>query len=382
MSTPLDLLRYFNAHLEKDLMLLKRLVEMESFSQDKNGIDLLADFLAREFALFGAKAEILPLTGSGNALRVVWPGTGSGKPVLLLGHLDTVWPAGTVRERPFMLKDGKAYGPGILDMKSGILLCLLICRALHEQLLSSDREVIFFFMPDEEIGSGSGLPLLEPIAKTCGAVLCLEPPLSGGKAKTFRKGVGAFRLRIAGIAAHAGVEPEKGASAILEMSHQIVKLHKMTSRERGISVSVGIVEGGSAGNVVPSHAGAEIDFRFATVAEGRRLEKRIRKLRPKDPRCSFEIKGGINRPPLERTPAVADLFLIAKTLAAQVGMDLGEGETGGGSDGSFTAALGIPTLDGLGVEGDGAHAVHEHILVSDVPRRAALIGLLAQEVMK
>jgi glutamate carboxypeptidase len=380
MSAPLDLLRYFDAHLEEDLLLLKRLVEMESCSRDKNGIDLLAEFLAGEFTLLGA--EILPLTGSGNALRVVWPGKGFGKPILLLGHLDTVWPAGTIRERPFVLKEGRAYGPGILDMKSGVLLCLLICRALHKGLLSSDREVRIFFTPDEEIGSRSGLPLLEPIARTCGAVLCLEPPLSGGRAKTSRKGVGTFRLRIAGIAAHAGVEPEKGASAILEMSHQIVKLHQMTSRERGCSVCVGIVQGGSAGNVVPSHAEAEIDFRFATLAEGQRLEKRIRKLRPKDPRCGFEIEGGVNRPPLERTPAVTDLFLKAKMLAAQIGMDLGEGETGGGSDGSFTAALGIPTLDGLGVEGDGAHAVHEHILVGDVPRRAALIGLLAQEVMK
>jgi len=243
MIAPLDVLRHFSANLDDALALLKRLVEMESGSSDKRGIDGLAEFLAREFVARGARAEVLLLTGSGNALKVVWRGTGSGQPVLFLGHLDTVWPPGTAAVRPFALKDGKAYGPGVLDMKSGILLCLLVCSALHEQHLRSNSDVLFFFTPDEETGSAGGLPLLTPIAKACRAVLCVEPPLPGGGAKTFRKG-----------------------------------------------------------------------------------------------------------------------------------------ETGGGSDGSFTAALGIPTLDGLGVDGDGAHAVHEHILVSDLPRRAALLGLLAQEL--
>jgi glutamate carboxypeptidase len=380
MIAPLDLLGYFSTHGDEHLALLRSLVEMESCSLDKSGIDRLADFLAREFESNGATAEILPLTGSGNALKAVWQGKGSGKPILLLGHLDTVWPAGTIAQRPFAVKDGKAYGPGIYDMKSGILLCLLLCRGMRDRVLQPDRDVIFFFMPDEESGSVVGLPMLEAIAKASRAVLCLEPPLPGGKAKTFRKGVGTFRLRIAGIASHAGVEPEKGASAILEMSRQIIKLQKMSSEERGITVSVGTVKGGSAVNVVPSFAEAEIDFRFATLEAGRRLAKRIRSLRPQDERCSFEIEGGINRPPLERTGAVAGLFQRARALAAAIGMELGEGGTGGGSDGSFTAALGIPTLDGLGVDGDGAHAVHEHIIVADLPRRAALLGMLVQEL--
>lgn len=379
---PLDLLRHFSANVDGALDLLKRLVEMESCSSDKRGVDGLAEFLAREFEARGARAEVLPLTGCGNALKAVWKGTGSSQPVLLLGHLDTVWPPGTAAVRPFVLKEGKAYGPGIFDMKSGILLCLLVCGALYEQRLSSNGDVLFFFTPDEEIGSAGGLPLLTPIAKACRAVLCVEPPLSGGRAKTFRKGVGRFHLRVSGVAAHAGVDHEKGANAVLELSRQVIKLQKMTDYERGITVSVGMVRGGSAVNVVPESAEADVDFRFSTLKDGRSLERRVKRLRPGDVRCNIEVEGGINRPPLERTPAVSGLYERAKVLAASLGMELGQGETGGGSDGSFTAALGIPTLDGIGVDGDGAHAAHEHILVSDLPRRAALLCLLAQELSR
>ncbi len=380
MRTPSDLLSYFSAHRDEHLALLKQIVEMESHSLDKGGIDRLADFLAEQFEACGAKAEILPRVGCGNALRVVGPSTGTGRPILVLGHLDTVWQPGTVVQRPFAVKDGKAYGPGIYDMKSGILLCILLCRALRDRMVQPVREVVFFFMPDEEIGSAGGLPILEKTVRDSCAALCLEPPLPGGKAKTCRKGVGTFRLRIAGIAAHAGVEPQKGASAILEMSRQILKLQRMNSENRGVTVSVGTVKGGSASNVVPSFAESEIDFRFATIEEGRRLERRIRGLRPQDRRCKFKIEGGINRPPLVRSSAVVQLFRQARKAAASIGMKLGEGGSGGGSDGSFTAALGIPTLDGLGVDGGGAHAMHEHIIVADLPRRAALLGLLVQEL--
>jgi glutamate carboxypeptidase len=260
-------------------------------------------------------------------------------------------------------------------------MCLLICGALHQSQITSKGDVIFLFTPDEESGSSVGLPLLSPVAAACRAVLCLEPPLPGGKAKTSRKGVGQFTMQVEGIAAHAGVDPDKGASAILEISRQVIKLQRMTGREGGDAVTVGTIRGGTAVNVVPSRAEAAVDFRFCTLAEGRRLEKRIRRLRPFDPRCRIVFEGGINRPPLERTPSVCELYRKAKTIAASVGMDLGEGGTGGGSDGSFTASLGIPTLDGLGVAGDGAHAVHEHILISDISRRAAMLSLFAQELL-
>ena len=319
----MNLVSYFDANLDEALSLLKCLVEMESYSLDKGGVDRLAQFLAREFENRGAEAEVIPQAASGNALKAVWRGEGSGRPLLFLGHLDTVWPPGTVFERPFAMKDGKAYGPGIYDMKCSLLLCLLVCRAFYEQRLRPERDVIFFFTPDEEIGSAAGLPLFEPIARASRAVLVLEPSLPGGRAKTFRKGVGTFRLRVAGIAAHAGLDPQTGASAILELSRQVLKIQRMTDYERGITLSVGTIRGGSAVNVVPSRAEAEVDFRFSTLADGRRLERRIRRLRPRDARCSFEIEGGINRPPFERTPAVAGLYQEAKALAATIGMQLG-----------------------------------------------------------
>jgi glutamate carboxypeptidase len=266
-------------------------------------------------------------------------------------------------------------------MKSGILLCLLVCGAFRDQHQRLAGDVIFFFTPDEESGTAAGLPLLQAAVSQCRAVLCLEPPLPGGKAKTSRNGVGSFQLRVTGVGAHAGIDHEKGANAILELSRQVIRLHRMTCYDKGNTVSVGTIRGGSAVNVVPDQAEAEVDFRFRTLAEGQRLERRIRQLHPQDSRCRLQWQGGINRPPLKRTPEGLALYHKAKAIAAAIGMDLGEGETRGGSDGSYTAALGIPTLDGLGVEGDGAHAAHEHILISDIPRRAALLSLLAQELL-
>ncbi len=380
MFTPADLLSYFGADLDPSLLLLRRLVELESNSSDKKGIDLLAEFLAREFNSRGAGAEVMRLPASGNALKATCKGTGSSRPVLFLGHLDTVWPAGTLAARPFTLAEGRAYGPGVYDMKGGILLCLLVCSALHERRIHSGCDVIFFFTSDEETGTAAGLPLLRRIVEGCRLVLCLEPPLPGGGVKTSRKGVGQFHVAVSGVAAHAGVDHERGANAILELCRQVVKLHRMTDYERGITVNVGTVRGGSAANVVPDSAGAEVDIRFCKLRDGRSLEKRLRKFRPFDARCRMELTGGINRPPLERTSAILGLYNRAKAVAAGIGMELGEGDSGGGSDGSFTAAMGIPTLDGLGVDGGGAHAVNEHILINDLPRRAALLSLLAQEL--
>ncbi|MBP1596522.1 MAG: cpg2 [Acidobacteria bacterium] len=380
MTAALDLLSVFQRNLDASLALLQRLVEMESHSLDAAGVNALALSLSGEFRRRDIDVEILPCPGRGSALQAVWRSGAPGAPVLFLGHLDTVWPRGTVRERPFVIKDGKAHGPGIFDMKCGILLCLLVCDALHNRQVRPNGDVVFFFTPDEEIGTSAGLPLLERVARGCRAVFCLEPPLPGGKAKTFRKGVGTFHMRVAGISSHAGIDHAKGANAILELSRQVIALQGMTNYQRGITVSVGTVRGGAAVNMVPESAEAEIDFRFARLPDGRRIARRILRLQPRDPRCRIVITGGINRPPLERTPESARLFQLARRVAESLGQELGEGDTGGGSDGSFTAALGIPTLDGLGVDGDGAHAVDEHIIIADIPRRAALLSLLAQEV--
>jgi len=370
------LLEYFSSRLDASLLLLQRLVELESYSGDKPGVDRLAAFLSNEFKARGASVDLFQEEVAGNTLVAEWETGLEGSPVMVLGHLDTVWPRGTIVGRPFAVKDGKAQGPGIYDMKSGLLLSLLVCQAFHQREVVPGKNVIFFFTSDEEIGTMAGLPRLKPIAETCRAVLCLEPPLPGGKVKTFRKGVADFKVRVRGVAAHAGAEHQCGASAIAEISRIVLQLEALTDYARGITVNVGTIKGGTVANVVPEEAELEVDLRFSSAPDGERMENSIRSLRPSDSRCILELSGGINRPPLERTPSVVDLYEKARGIAAGFGMDLGEGSTGGASDGSFTAALGIPTLDGLGVEGEGAHALHENIVISDIPRRAGLISEL------
>jgi glutamate carboxypeptidase len=380
MSASAPLLEFFQHRGEESLQLLRRLVELESYSLDKPAIDGLADFMAGRFRALGAEALVLPVGGRGNLLRAVWAGSGALKPVMLLGHLDTVWPAGTLAERPFRVENLRAFGPGVFDMKAGLLLSLLVCEALAAGHVEPGREVVFFFTSDEEIGTEAGVSFLLPEAARCGAVLCLEPPLPGGKAKTFRKATGSFRLKVTGVAAHAGVDHEKGANAITEISRQVLKLHGFTDYDRGITVSVGRIAGGTSANVVPAEADAEIDFRAASLEDGLRVEREIRSLAPIDRRCRLEFEGGINRPPLARSDRVVALFRLARRVASEFGMTLEEGSTGGGSDGCFTAAMGVPTLDGIGVEGDGAHAVNEHILVGDIARRAAFIASLIKSI--
>ncbi len=374
----LELFRYFESRTSESLALLARLVEMESNSLDKTGVDRLASFLAGEFRARGAEAHLLPDSECGNLLKAIW--RGGRKPVMILGHLDTVWPGGTVELRPFRLEDGRAFGPGVFDMKGGILLALLACEAFHRGFVDPGKDVVFFFTSDEEIGTRAGLPHLKSAAEMCAAVLCLEPPLPGGKVKTFRKGVSNYRIRVKGIASHAGVDHAAGANAIVELSRHILDLQAMTDYERGITVSAGTMHGGTASNIVPAEAEAELDVRTSSKAQASYMDTRMQALKPYDARCIILVDGGINRPPLERTEGVVALYLKARGLAAELGMDLGEGSTGGGSDGSFTAALGIPTLDGLGVDGAGAHAVHEHIETSDIARRAALICRLIQSI--
>jgi glutamate carboxypeptidase len=374
------LVEYFQSDLPGALDLLRTMVEIESCSYDKPGIDALAEFLAPRFRDRGAVVEILSDPARGNALKAVYESKRPGKPVMILGHLDTVWPSGSTSARPFRIEDGRAYGPGVFDMKSGILLSLLICQAFHEKEIDPGKKLIFFFSADEEIGSKTALPHLSSIARFCGNVLCLEPSLPGGKVKTFRKGVGSFDIRVEGIPAHAGVDHERGANAIQELSRLVLHLQSLTDYARGITVNVGKIQGGTASNVVPALCEAAVDFRVATVEDGGWLENVVHSIQPADRRCRIQVQGGLARPPLERTPAVIALYEKARELASSVGMDLGEGSTGGGSDGSFTAAMGIPTLDGLGVQGDGAHALHEHIVVDDIARRTALLTLLVQSL--
>jgi glutamate carboxypeptidase len=377
-----DILAYFQALIPESISRLRQLVEMESGSADKGAVDAIAARLAALFENEGCSTEILSCPSHGNTLRAGWR-TGSkvdARPVLVLGHLDTVWPAGTISARPFRVEGSRAFGPGVYDMKAGLLLSLLASRALKEGKSSPGRDVVFLFTGDEEIGTAEGLPHLKQAARECAAVLCLEPPLAGGKAKTFRKGVGCFTIRVAGLSAHAGVEPEKGANAILELSRQVLLLHGLNDQERGTTVTTGVIKGGTASNVVPAEAEAQVDVRVSSLEAGAAIETTIRSLRAFDSRCRLTVEGGLNRPPLERTPAVVALYQKARSAALELGMDLGEGSTGGGSDGSFTAAMGIPTLDGLGVEGGGAHAPDEYVEIGDIKRRAALLCRLLETI--
>jgi glutamate carboxypeptidase len=274
---------------------------------------------------------------------------------------------------PFRIENGRAYGPGVFDMKANLVVMREALAAIKELKLRLSRPVKILLSCDEESGSPTSRDLIEAEAAGCAAALVFEPSLPGGVAKTARKGIAGYQLTARGIAAHAGVDPDKGASAVAELAHQIVALHQLNDPPNGVSVNAGVICGGTYSNVIAAEAQAQIDVRFRTMAQGEAVMSRIRALQPALANTSIELTGGLNRPPLERSPGVVALYEQARRLAAELGFELGEGSTGGGSDGNFTAALGIPTLDGLGVEGSGAHAAHEHIVIADLPRRAALL---------
>jgi glutamate carboxypeptidase len=381
-----DLLTYCqsqNAWLRETI---EALVRLESPSHDKAAVDRCGDELERRLTNMGAIVERLRQDTRGDHVRAHWKGTrekGQGErekaeaQLLLLGHLDTVWNVGSLEQMPLREVDGRLHGPGIFDMKSGIAISLLAMRALDELGIAGRPRVVMLWTTDEEIGSGTSRGAIEEEARRSSAVLVLEPSLPGGAAKTSRKGVGEFELVVRGVAAHAGLDPGKGASAIHELARQILALEALQDPARGITINVGVVAGGSRANVVADCASARIDVRVQTMADGAQLESAIRGLRAAHPAVRLEIAGAIARPPLERSPGVARLYERAVRIAAALGRDFLEGAAGGGSDGNFTAALGVPTLDGLGPRGDGAHARHEHVLVDDLAWRAAfLAGLI------
>ncbi len=311
-------------------------------------------------------------------------GKSSAKPVLLLGHYDTVYPLGTLAAMPCSIVGNKLTGPGVLDMKSGIALMLHALAALQdwhgkEQHGALPRPVTVLLVSDEEAGSNSSRAITESLAKQAAAVLVFEPSYGRqGAVKTARKGVGAYLVKVTGKASHAGLDFEKGVNAILELARQIEKISSFTDLKKGLTVNVGIVSGGSRTNVVPAEAAAQVDVRIARLKDAAGIDKKMRSLRPFNRKCKIEISGGINRPPMERTAGVAALYAQAAAIARELGWKLGEAAVGGGSDGNFTAGLGIPTLDGLGAVGDGAHAAHEHIQISELPRRAALLASLIE----
>ena len=353
--------------------LIKELVACESPSTDRGRLDACAALWATRATQAGAVVSRVPAFTTADHVLARWPGDGA--PVLLIGHFDTVWPVGQLDRMPLREEGGRLYGPGIFDMKGGLAIGLLAVRALVETCDQASRpDVQFLATSDEEVGSATSRAVIESLARAASAVLVLEPAIPGGALKTARKGVGEFEIVAHGVSAHAGVDPGSGASAIHEMARQILAVEELSDPARGVSVNVGIVEGGTRSNVVAEQARAVVDVRVSQLPDAALVEAKFRALTPRHPRVRLEIRGGINRPPMERTPAVAALFEIAREAGREIGLELAEGMTGGASDGNFTAALGVPTLDGLGATGDGAHALHEHVIVADLPIRAALVA--------
>ena len=368
-------LHYFEERRDALVQTIREFVEIESPSDNKEAADRMGAFLAGIFEPLGGRAQFHRTNEFADNLQIDFPGRESAKPVLLLGHFDTVYPLGTLANMPCKIADGRLHGPGVLDMKSGIALMLFAIKALQAWHGTLPRPVTVFLVSDEEVGSSSSRKVTEALARQSVAVLVLEPAAGlRGAVKTARKGVGDYTLTVKGVAAHAGLDPGKGHSAILELARQITAVSKLNSLKQGLTLNPGIIRGGTRTNVVAAEASVEIDVRIKQAKQAAALDRKMRSLKPFDKHCKLMIEGGINRMPMERTAGVAALYKKAQTIAGHINWKLEEASVGGGSDGNFTAGIGIPTLDGLGGTGEGAHAVHENILISELPRRALLLA--------
>jgi glutamate carboxypeptidase len=355
---------------------LRELVRVESPSDNKAAVDDAVALVAATAGALGGRARLHKQKRFGDVLELRFgPQRSSRKPVLLLGHLDTVWPLGTLQTMPWREHNGRYFGPGVLDMKSGVVMALAAVRILAQ--LGVARPITLLLNSDEEVGSPVSRPITERLALASAAVLVLEPA-QGLACKTARKGVGDYHLHVTGVAAHSGVDFQRGHSAILELARLLEKVASFTDLSIGRTVNPGVISGGTRSNVIAEHAYADIDVRIAKASDAAKVDRLFRSLRTTDPACKLEVTGGINRPPMERKPGTVALYKQARKLAAEIGFTLDEAATGGGSDGNFTAALGVPTLDGLGAVGEGAHAAHESIVIEHlVPRTALLAALLA-----
>jgi glutamate carboxypeptidase len=375
-------LRYFAERREAITETIRQLVEIESPSDNKLAVDQLGALLAGRFEKLGGHAKFHRAQDFGDHLQVDFAGKSSGKPVLLLGHIDTVYSLGTLSVMPCRVADGHLWGPGALDMKSGIALMLHAIEGLRTWHSDSlPRPVTVLLVSDEEVGSDSSRRITENLARKSAAVLVLEPAYgTKGALKTARKGVGEYTLKVTGKAAHAGLDFEKGESAIVELAKQITAISKLVDLKRGITLNVGVVSGGTRTNVIPEEATASLDVRVARMPDAGRIDRQLRTLKTFNRKCKLEITGSVNRPPMERTRGVAMLYQKASEIAKQLTWKLEEASVGGGSDGNFTARLGIPTLDGLGGVGEGAHAARESIIISELPRRAALLAELIETI--
>jgi glutamate carboxypeptidase len=383
LPRPSEQLAYFRKQQSNILDTIQQLVEIESPSDLKAAVDRLSTVLASRFSELGGKVQLHRQEKVGNHLQINFAGaTRNAKPVLLLGHMDTVYSIGAISKMKYRIGKGRVFGPGVLDMKAGIALGFHVIEALlawHKGRLPWPVTVLL--VSDEETGSQSSRAITEKLARQSEAVLVLEPASGlNGAMKTSRKGVGGYTLNVTGKAAHSGLDFEKGHSAILELARQTIEISQLSDIKRGITLNVGKISGGTRVNVVPAEASASIDVRVATKKDAAEMHRRLRALKSFDRNCTISVTGEINRPPMQRTSGVIALYNKAQAIAESLGWRLEEAAVGGGSDGNFTAALGIPTLDGLGAVGEGAHAEHESVVISELPRRAALLAGLISAV--
>ncbi len=372
------ILAHVQAQQPKLVKFLRDLVECESPSDDPVAVNRCADLFANSVADI-AKVKSVPGGKYGRHLicDFALPGTRKEGLVLGLGHTDTVYPLGILQTMPWREAEGRYWGPGVLDMKAGLAFFVFAMRALRDLDLPVKRRVRMLLVSEEEVGSPVSRTLTEKTATGATAVLVLEPGTGlTGKLKTARKGIGGYHVTVTGHAAHAGVDFTQGASAIIELAHQIQRIAGFTNLAKGTTVNPGVISGGTRSNVIAAQATTGVDFRIAKLSHFAPLDRKFRKLKAVNPRCTLTVNGGLNRPPMERTREIAALFALARKLALGLGVALEESATGGGSDGNFTAALGVPTLDGLGAVGEGAHAPHESILIDRIADRTALLAKL------
>ena len=373
-------LQWLTEHEREMVSCVHELVIRETPTHNKLACDELCSYLAVKFERLDGQVRVHREDIAGDHLQVDFTGGKQRQPLLLLGHFDTVYDVGTIESMPWREQNGRLHGPGVFDMKAGIVQMMFALSALREVRGGLSRPVKVLLVSDEEGGSDSSRAITEKLARECAAVLVCEPSGPGGALKTARKGVGSFTVKVSGQASHSGLDFEKGQSAILELAHQVLAISQLTDLRRGTTLNVGVIRGGTRTNVGAAEAVAEVDLRIARKGDGAIMERKIRGLRPVNQKCKLEVEGGINRPPLERTKQVIALFELARNIARDLGFALEEIAVGGGSDGNFTAGIGVPTLDGLGAVGEGAHAPHESVIAAELPRRAALLAGLIEAI--
>jgi len=380
-----DLLSYFQTQKQTMVDLLTELINHESFTQAKAETDQLGAYMESQFNALGASSVTrIPQTEVGDFRLAKWNETAPGKPILFLIHIDTVWPIGTLAERPPRIDDeGRLFGPGAIDMKGGITVVLSALRGLKERGEMPNRPIWVLMTTDEEVGSIHSIPVIREVAPSCGLVLVMEPATKEGALKTWRKGIATYEMKIEGRPSHAGNAPEQGINAIVELAQQTMKLNSMNDLKNGISVSVTMVSGGSASNVIPAHASAHIDTRFLSMRTMEGLQENILSLEPFLPGAKVAVELLHAREPMEHNDQMKRTYAQCKAIGESYGLTVREDGSGGGSDGNITASMGIPTLDGLGPQGDGLHALHEHVVLNNLPLRAALIaGILKDWVFE